>query len=342
MDLSTDHLQTVLLCPELREHELIRYLKRLNEIFTLERQSLEAYPESRELVSAYTMFYMSTNIPKLSFILDKLPIELKEKMKASTFIDIGTGPGTYLWAWYDYFQGEVGNLYGIDKSTLMLEQARVCGDKLFEKKLSVTLTPSLPPLGSESKTLFFGHSLDEMGMAEGIKMIERLKPEHIIALGPGTTDYFKSSLDLREKLLAQGFELHYPCTHTKSCPLLMREGDWCHQIFHHVHDPSVERLSQLIERDRRTMPLIAQVYSNEKASKMASGTMVRFLGETKFSFDMQVCLNSGEEKKIEVLKKDLDKEQIKKWRKTDVGIQLEFEVLKQINAQTLRVRLISS
>ena len=342
MDLSTDHLQNVLLCPELREHELIRFLKRLNEIFTLERQSLEAYPESHELVSAYTMFYMSTNIPKLSFILDKLPNDLKEKMKASTFIDIGTGPGTYLWAWYDYFEGEVGKLYGIDRSSLMLEQARVCADKLFSKKVPVTLTPSLPPLGNEAKTLFFGHSLDEMGIQEGLKMIERLNPDHIIALGPGTSDYFKSALDLRGRLLDQGFDLHYPCTHTKACPLLKREGDWCHQIFHHVHDPSVERLSQLIERDRRTMPLIAQVYSKVKVEKQFSGTMVRFLGETKFSFEMQVCLESGEEKKIEVLKKDLDKEQIKKWRKTDVGIQLEFEILKQVNAQTLRVRLTSS
>lgn len=342
MDLSSFHLQRVLLSPQLAEHELIRFLKRLNEIFTQERQSLESYPESRELVSAYTMFYMSTNIPKLAFILDKLSPKLKEAMASSTFIDIGTGPGTYLWAWWDYFEGQVGSLYGIDRSSLMLEQARVCADKLFEKRLSVTLLPQLPPLGKEAKTLFFGHSLDEMGIAEGVKLIERVSPEHVIALGPGTSDYFKSSLELRSVLLGKGYHLHYPCTHSETCPLLSREGDWCHQIFHHVHDPSIERLSQLIERDRRTMPLIAHVYSRIKPEKEFSGTMIRFLGETKFSFEMQVCLRSGEEKKIEVLKKDLDKEQIKKWRRADVGQLLEFEVLKQMTAQNWRVRLTSS
>lgn len=341
MILDCTELQKVLLTPELKEHELVKYLRRLNEIFTLERRSLESYPESRELVSAYTLFYMTTNIPKLRFILDKLPAVLLKKMASTTFIDIGTGPGTYLWAWCDYFKDQVGALFGIDRSMLMLEQARICSHKLFESKISVTLSPSLPPLGAESKTLFFGHSLDEMGIPEGLKIIERVNPEFIIALGPGTPDYFMNALKLRDSLLRKDYHIHYPCPHSFECPVLKREGDWCHQIFHHVHDPSIERLSQIIERDRRTMPLIAQVYSKEKVEVAHQCTIIRSLGETKFSFEFQVCLKEGREKKIEVLKKDLDKEQIKKLRKIDTGTQLQVEVLKQVTEQCLRVRITS-
>lgn len=181
-----------------------------------------------------------------------------------------------------------------------------------------------------------------MGITEGLKLIEKVNPEFIIALGPGTSDYFKNALKLRQSLFEQGFHIHYPCTHELDCPVLKRDGDWCHQIFHHVHDPSIERLSQIIERDRRTMPLIAHVYSREKNKSDYQGTTIRFLGETKFSFEFQVCLEEGTEKKIEVLKKDLDKEQIKKWRHCDVGELLHFETLKQLTNQCLRVRLTSS
>jgi len=342
MIIDTQQLQNALLVPKLKEHELIKYLRRLNEIFTVERKSLESYPESRELVSAYTMFYMATNIPKLRFILDKIPASLREKMANSTFIDVGTGPGTYLWAWWDYFGGKVGPLFGIDQSKLMLEQAQICAEKLFEEKLSVTLTTSLPSFSLGAKTLFFGHSLDEMGIAQGLKMIDRVDPDFIIALGPGTSFYFKNALELRQILLQKGFSIHYPCMHPFECPLSKKEGDWCHQIFHHVHDPSIERLSQMIERDRRTMPLIAHVYSKDKNESKNQGTLVRFLSETKFSFEFQVCLSDGNEKKIEVLKKNLDKEQIKKFRKGDVGELLQFEIEKKLTDQCLRVRLTSS
>ncbi len=335
----------LLLNPELKEHQCVELLKKLNIIFTQKRENLESYSEARDLVSAYTTFYMPTNMVKLSFVLNKLSPTLLEHLQQSHFIDIGTGPGTYLWAWWDYFKGEVQDLFGVDRSELMLEQAAVCAEKIFETPLSVKLSKTLPRFSADDKkkkTLFFGHSLDEMGLQEGLRIINQVHPDFLIILGPGTSPFFRTALELRTKLLSEGWDLHYPCPHQWECPLEKEQSDWCHQIVHHVHDEHLERLSQLIQRDRRTMPLIAHVYSKAKVEKISADALsLQFLNETKFSFEFKVCHQDGQTKKIEILKKDLDKKTIKEMRQRDIGGHLNFEVLKALAPTQLRVKITS-
>ena len=59
--------------------------------------------------------------------MNQLPVEVKEAIKRCDFIDIGTGPGTYLLSFLDFIQDNLAleqKVFGVDQSALMLEQAK--------------------------------------------------------------------------------------------------------------------------------------------------------------------------------------------------------------------------
>ena len=97
--------------------------------------------------------------------------------------------------------------------------------------------------------------------------------------------------------------------------------------------------------DRRTLPLIAHVYKKEKKAieREGSARLIRILSETKFSFVLEVCIEESnllKHLKFELMKKDLSKDVIKKFRKTNLGINIKYVLVKKINENLWRVKLI--
>ena len=89
-------LKDYLLNPNLSESEFKKLLLKISSNFTSNREKINKYVLSPQMVSAYALFYIPTNYPKLFFLMNQLPIEVREVIKKCDFIDIGTGPGTYL------------------------------------------------------------------------------------------------------------------------------------------------------------------------------------------------------------------------------------------------------
>ncbi|MCX6126815.1 MAG: hypothetical protein NTV34_18965, partial [Proteobacteria bacterium] len=53
--------------------------------------------------------------------------------------------------------------------------------------------------------------------------------EGLMIVEPGTQDDGRRLLEIRKKLISQGWFIAAPCTHQKACPLLTHsERDWCH------------------------------------------------------------------------------------------------------------------
>jgi ribosomal protein RSM22 (predicted rRNA methylase) len=52
---------------------------------------------------------------------------------------------------------------------------------------------------------------------------------HVVLVEPALKATARALQSLRARMLAAGFHVVAPCTHAKGCPLLVDEGDWCHE-----------------------------------------------------------------------------------------------------------------
>lgn len=52
---------------------------------------------------------------------------------------------------------------------------------------------------------------------------------HVVIVEPALKSTARALQGLRARMIGAGFHVVAPCTHAKSCPLLVDEGDWCHE-----------------------------------------------------------------------------------------------------------------
>ncbi len=344
MNLNLNNLQKLLLSPNLSEVEIIRLLQTIHQNFTINRDEIGNYPSSAQMVSAYTLFYLPTNILKLPFVLKNLDQEVLDQIKKTTIIDVGCGPGTYSLGFLNFFWPNFeGTLVLFDKSNLMLKQASNLIDHFFPTFKKVTYLDNLPPKLEGEITLFFGNSLNELGVDKALDLVEKFKPKFLFFIEPGTKDFFKIAIKIRNEMIKKGHSVLFPCPSlVSSCPLENKD-DWCHQILHTTLDPSLERLSQLIKKDRRTMPFTSHIYHLDKpANKGIMARLVRVLKENKFAFYWEVCFEENRTlliKKLEIIKKNIPKATQKKIKNLSIGGKINFSILKKISQNYWRVEI---
>lgn len=315
------------------ERELISAIEEISQKFTTNREKIGDYLKDPRLVSAYAAFYLLTNIPKLSAVLKWLPALWVEELKKCDFVDLGAGPGTYSFAWKEL--GGLGDFYQVELSNLMQEQAKKIWEGLsfsglFQSKNWEWKT-------SRPKFLFFGHSANEMSLDAIISFIEKIDPEHILFIEPGTQAFFPKMLEIRDYLLKEKFNVLYPCSLEINCPM-KDTTDWCHQFIQVKQDEEVERLSQMAKLDRKLLPMTVHAYSKTFKKQNSPERVVRVLPETKFSFEWEVChLNALEH--YQVMKRDLSKDEVKRLSSLLSGEAIETELIKEVG-QNRRVKLI--
>jgi len=331
---------------KLPENELIKKLNELSHQFTIQRSQMDLYTKDEKSVAAYCAFYLPTNMPKFNFLMEQLDLDQRMEMSKCHFIDFGAGPGTFSLSYLDYFAHRDDlQVTLIDSSSLMLRQARTLISTIFPSQ-KVSYLERIPREIKGKKTLFFGHSFNEIGYQKGIEIINLIDPDYLILIEPGTKEVFSYINDLRIFMRNAGYSCLYPCLNLDSdCPMTLRLDDWCHGVMRMVHDQNLERLSQLIKKDRRNMPFISHVYQKggyQGGSTPQQARLVRFLNNSKFGFEYEVCMCTGSQltiEKIQLLKKDMSKELIKKIENISIGSKLTFEVIKKFDDYT-RVKLL--
>ena len=337
MELSFDLINSFLIHPYqgVDDSKLHKNIQLISENFTKDRDQIKKYLESDELVSAYTAFYFPTNFVKLRKLFELLPREIVESFSDYDVIDVGSGPGTYAAAFLDYFPSFNNQLYLIESSSAMVKQAQklLSGLKHEFKNLKINKQVS----GEKKRLMIFGNSLNEMGADQAINLIESNKVSVVIFIEPGTPQAFAQILPARDSLISKKFQILYPCPGHENCPIKNTEN-WCHQIFYKVHHGSIESLSQIIKKDRRTLPVLAHVYSKDHCGNVQA-TLFRVLEETKFSFNFEVCVGDKIQK-IEVMKKDYDKSQQKNIAGFLAGKKVNYIVLKEFsNVERVKLTL---
>jgi ribosomal protein RSM22 (predicted rRNA methylase) len=255
----------------------VKAIEELSTAFTTDRQNISKYLSDPRLISAYTAFYLTTNVPKLAAVMEWLTPDFRAEILKCELIDVGAGPGTFSVAW-----NELGG-----SDSVMLETS-----KLMREQAARLLPAAKFQLGKKEKPrlLLFGHSLNEMGVEAGLKYIAEADPDYVWMIEPGTKEVFQLSLEFRERMLKDGWMITYPCLGSGACPM-KGSDDWCHQYVDVRHDEAVERLTQLAHKDRRMLPLTVFMFTRahyqRKSSELAR--IVRTFAATKFSHEWQVC-----------------------------------------------------
>jgi len=303
------------------EHDLIKAIEELSLKFTQKREHISDYLSDERLTSAYTAFYLTTNMPKLQAVFKWMPESWLEQLKSSTFIDIGAGPGTFSLAFREW-AGRPVRVMQIETSAVMREQAKNIWHGLYPDE-------SLLQKADGPKFLFFGHSANEMGPEAALRYVKEFNPDHVLFVEPGTKDFFPQMLKIREALLKEGFNIIFPCPNADECPLRGSQTDWCHQFIQVKQESEVERLSQIVRKDRRNLPLIVHAFSKTFKTDNPTSRLIRVFPETKFSYEWESCeLNHIEH--YQIMKRGLTKEQQVRLSEALAGAAIEVELEKEV------------
>ena len=305
------------------ESDLVKAIEELSLKFTQKREQISDYLKDERLTSAYTAFYLTTNMPKLEAVFKWMPETWLAQIKNSTFIDVGAGPGTFSLAFREWAEVPV-KVMQIETSPVMRDQAKRIWEGLYpDEKLL---------LKAEGETfLFFGHSANEMGVEAALRYVKEYNPDHILFIEPGTKEFFPQMLKIREGLLRYGFNILFPCPNADKCPLKDSSTDWCHQFIQVRQESDVERLSQIVKKDRRHLPLTVHAFSKSFSTVNPTSRVVRVFPETKFSYEWESCeLNHIEH--YQIMKRGLTKDAHALLSEALAGAALEIEVEKVLEA----------
>lgn len=325
------------------DSELTQTVEVLSENFTTKRDALEEYLNSDKMVSAYACFYLMTNIPKLMEVLNLVNISAQDLEDVDIY-DIGAGSGTFSLALLSLNSSL--EIKAIEKSKIMQKQ----GEKFF-KKFFPNANVSYAKLNevqhkTKKRLGIFGHSSNEMGVNVTLDYINKLELDVVLFIEPGTKQFFEQFLIMRKKLLEK-YTIKYPCFSEGECPLV--ENDWCHQYLKLSHSHEVERLSQLVFKDRRNVPISVSLFTlreddleNEFKENIVA-RIVRVYTPTKFSVEWQVCYQQDGKNVVvdlQIMTRSYSKKEIKTLREIFAGATIQFAKERELEDNKVRGKLI--
>lgn len=236
------------------------------------------YTARAELLRSYTLYYMTINMPKLWFVLDRcqtLLARLREQ-KSWHLTELGCGPGTFLWAFLFYLRHHspallktLRGIRGVDRAPLALRTAERLGADLKRwpqfAHLKVEFVQADWPtkIADETDVLLFGNTLGEQPGADW-SWHTQLRAAVVLAIEPGTRAVFHHIRPWRDAMLAGGWSAHFPCTSAHACP--MAADNWCHFEVNRQVLPFIQRMSSLAGRESAYHHFSAFVFSREGAT----------------------------------------------------------------------------
>ncbi|MBS9721551.1 methyltransferase type 11 [Tianweitania sp. BSSL-BM11] len=186
--------------------------------------------------------HLGNEVAALAYVTARLPAtyaavraalehtaELTPQFRPSTLMDIGSGPGTAMWASADCWPS-------LDQALLLdaSPSIRALGSR-FSTESRVTTDwrafdiarDTLPQTSADLVTL--AYVLDELTPVVQLALIDQAWARTtgmLVVVEPGTPAGWRRILAVRDRLIEAGATLVAPCPHHAACPLL--EPDWCH------------------------------------------------------------------------------------------------------------------
>jgi ribosomal protein RSM22 (predicted rRNA methylase) len=224
------------------------------EINTLDLKSLAN--ASRELSARYRNRdsqqqafhipkFMETPEHRAAYIVSRLPAtyaavlrvfsEVKERQpdrEPKSLLDLGSGPGTALWAANQIF-------LQLEQITLLEQDENLIS--LSQRLLKNVITPheqhrhwqkadlSQPSTFKPHDIVVISYAIGELNehiIEPLIKAAWEASLQHCVIIEPGTQLGFEKIRLVRDLLIKSGAFILAPCSHANACP--MQNGNWCH------------------------------------------------------------------------------------------------------------------
>ncbi len=191
--------------------------------------------------------------------------------KPTTLLDLGSGPGTALWAAADVWPS-LQTVTAWEREPAFLELGKqlaaaspnpVVATSKWEQ---IRLEGFLPRDAPHFDLIILGHVLNELDANVQSKVISWAW-EHcdglLLLVEPGTSAAFPFVKAARQQLLTLGARTLAPCAHDGTCPLV---GDWCH-FPQKIYRPEFQRRAKAAQ-------------ANWEESKFSYAAMARFGPDT--------------------------------------------------------------
>lgn len=188
--------------------------------------------------------YITTEAQRQAYLFSRLPatyaalqscfksINKSNGLSIRSMLDLGTGPGTALWAAFENFpEIEKATLYEKDRSLINLgKQLAQYGEvkaiedaEWMEADLeTITELPS-------HDLIILSYSIGELKPEKMLSLLQlcwQSTNQLLLIVEPGTPVGFERIRLFREYLIKCGGNIVAPCPHQFNCPMI--GGDWCH------------------------------------------------------------------------------------------------------------------
>ena len=274
--------------------------------------------------------YVQSERDRLAYILSRMPAtyaaiykvlgELQNRIphfRPLQFLDLGSGPGTGLWAAKEIF------------SSLQRYYAWEYDGGFIELAKKFALGGILSPIEWNRKNFEVDRDFPEVDLAlisyaigeieenlwEGIlhSLWESIKSTLVI-IEPGTPAGYQRILTLRDILIRKGARLIAPCPHAAPCPL--KAPDWCH-FYARVERSSLHRRIKRAEMNYEDEKFSYLIFTKENAISLFESRIIRHPKINKGHVHVTLCSRSEEVIQQIITKKDKDK--YKAIKKVDWG-----------------------
>jgi ribosomal protein RSM22 (predicted rRNA methylase) len=150
-----------------------------------------------------------------------------------TLLDIGSGPGTALWAAVAQWLS-LAHFTAWERETAFIkigQRLAQADERLAQSHITwnqIDVSRRLPHTSETYDLIVIGHVLNEL-KSDAQQQVVAWAWEHcagvVLLVEPGTSAAFPALKSAREQLLALGARTLAPCPHDHPCPLV---DDWCH------------------------------------------------------------------------------------------------------------------
>jgi ribosomal protein RSM22 (predicted rRNA methylase) len=252
--------------------------------------------------------YLAIRMPATYAALERVFEELRERMRdfaPISLLDVGSGPGTTLWAAAECFSS-LRKIHCVEKDEQFLQLAKRLSEDTWIYPHTAWMRADMRKPFCENEEEYdlvvASYSLGELSEQERLSVVERLwdlTGKALVLVEPGTPKGFATLKTIRQQLLGAGGFLIAPCPHSNTCP--MAQSDWCH-FYARLSRSSLHRKAKGAELNYEDEKFSYLIFSRQPASLCAS-RILRHPRKGKGHVQLALCTGEGMQDKV-VTKKD--------------------------------------
>ncbi len=280
--------------------------------------------------------YMASNIDRSAYIACRMPAtyavicgvlaeiqNLYPEIDPKTLVDLGSGPGTALWAAVETFTS-LEKLTALEGDAQLIDLGKRLGSSADEQILkdSEWKYQDLCQLVNcpSADIVIASYALGELSSEMQLKLLAQAwqsAGKALVLIEPGTPAGFKRILDWRSWLIEAKANILAPCPHEKACP--MSGSDWCH-FSKRLSRTSLHRQlksAALGHEDEKYSYIVAVKQMPQVALQATQGRILRHPQKHSGHLEMTLCSIDGTLEKKVISRRDGDL--YKKARKLEWG-----------------------